>query len=461
MSGNALKSTIGKITQTPKELCLLVLLAFFLPFDRFPTYGVLGIDIKLSSLIGLGLILLATFEFFKNQNKPFQRIKPFLPVIAWLLWMICSGLWVQNYNTYLRTFLPVAFLVVLAISITILWQKRYVRPVVASLLLGASASIVFGVFQFVGNFLGLPDSVTLIRPEYSWQGFGFPRVHSFSLEPLYFAGFLLLPIAILSARFITKGKLLEWRSLLLLLASISTVVLTLSRGAIAGLVLELLLIGFILRKEVKRLLSWRLIGGALAGFLISVSLVGGIISLFNKPGNDSDLTYGSRGVTTFVSHLTNTRFFANKDNKEKDDSIAQRDTARSQGLELVKSNKTILLRGAGSGQYEVYAKQKYQAAYKGEPNNMVIEQLIQGGVIGLSLLALFFIGLLHALYKNRSQWLATALFGYIIAILLQAQTFHGLTITHFWFAVGLAGAVLTYSRSDSETAIAKRPHTSQ
>ncbi len=429
-----------------------MLLAFSLPFDRFPTFSVLSIDIKISSILGILCICLAVRKLY-IEKKRISRLVYLVPLIIWSLWLVIRMIGVQNYLFGIRALLPMLFLTTLCGAVAILWEQRYTKPVLKTLLTGVIATLVFGVFQFIGNFAGVSNAITLIRPEYSWQGFGFPRVHSFSVEPLYFASYLLLPVAIVGS-LILKKKYSNWKLYILLLACCSTIVLTLSRGGILGLLVLFLALGVLYFKEIRTVLSLKLVLGFLIGLLISLGLVAGAIAVFSRQGNDSDLTYGKRGIATFVSHLANTRFSANQANKDKEDSIGQRDSARAQAVEILKEDRKVLLIGQGPGQSDIYAVNKYGITRAGDANNMILEQLLQSGVVGLCILGIFFVNLLVGLYKLRQteyDWLSTGLFVYLLALLVQAQTFHGLLLTHFWFSLGVAAAFLSLNsnRPDS------------
>jgi len=65
----------------------------------------------------------------------------------------------------------------------------------------------FAAFQFVADMLGLPQSVTQLRVQYTKIIFGFPRVHATALEPLLFAGMLYFPIMMMATFFAAKQQI--------------------------------------------------------------------------------------------------------------------------------------------------------------------------------------------------------------------------------------------------------------
>ena len=441
-STNYWQRSLQSIKSMPLAQKCLLLLTLSLPFDRVPSYEIASFNVRFSSIFAILCISLA-FKRVVNDTSLLRRARPLFIGALWVAWLCFSLVWAHDLTSGLKIVIPLIFLLVTSGAVAILWRPKYMRSIFIALVIGMVFSASFGVFQFIANFLGVSNAVTLIRPEYSWQGFGFPRIHSFSLEPLYLACYFLLPLA-LAIAYSVKNKL---KVHMLLLGSIilgsSIVVLTLSRGGIAGLLVVFLTLLFAYRKTIKNLITKRLVLQVSVSFFISLGLIIGMITLFNRPGNDSDLTYNQRGIGTFVSHLSNTRFFANKDNKDKDDSIGQRDTARSQTLEVISSDPKILLVGLGAGQYETYASERFGTRYIGDANNLIIEQLVQGGVIGLGLLLLFYGAMIRRLYRysGDKKWVSLALTSYLLAVFMQAQTFHGLSLTHLWFAFGIAAAL--------------------
>lgn len=448
----AIKKSLRHLTEYIKNASIeqkcLLLLTLSIPFDRVPSYQFVSFDIRMSSVFALLCIGLATKKVVKDK-KILYRLRPLTWALLWVGWLVVSVLWVHDYSGALKAVVPLVFLLVTSAAVAILWRSRYMKPIFITLIIGMALSVGFGVFQFIANFLGVSNAVTLIRPEYSWQGFGFPRIHSFSLEPLYFACYLLLPLSFSISYSIQRKLKVNPILVASIVVSSSVLVLTLSRGGIIGLLVVMATLLLCYKGVLRQLVTKQLLLRGLVGLLISLSLVVGLVSLFNKPGNDSDLTYNKRGIGTFITHLTNTRFFANKDNKNRDDSIGQRDTARSQSIVLISTTPGALIPGLGAGQYPYYAEQRFGTEYIGEVNNLILEQLVQGGLVGLGLLSIFVVTMLRKLYKYEGEfrWVSYALMAYLVAVILQAQTFHGLSLTHLWFALGIASALVVRMKS--------------
>lgn len=427
---------------------LFVILAFSLPLDRVPSFDIYNnLTIKLSVVVG-GIIILVALKEVLTNPKSIKRVGWLgWLLLSWLGWLLLGLTSVNNFDAATLIVVPLTFFVLMALSCSLLWKREFLAPAVKALLIGATLAAVFGIYQFIGNWAGLPDWATAIRPEYSWQRFGFPRIQSTMLEPLYFSAYLLLPIGVLLGLLLSGKKVYRTIPYLLLLGALLTIdIFTLSRGGIAALIIMSGILAFLywqrgsIRRNARPLsISVAVIVAAAAIVLLTINIIG-------RQGSRSDLTYDKRGAATVISHFTNFRFFANKTNLERNDSIGTRERGRDQVVEVLRSEPSILIFGIGAGQYEQYAKERFGALAPGLPNNALLEQWMQAGILGVLLLASFFIGLLLQLFRffrsadkgSLEQILGKVIFAYLIALGLQAQTFSGLGLTHLWFAVGLA-----------------------
>ncbi len=418
-------------------------MAILLPFEYLPSFSLSQFTIRPSVLVGLALIATAAMRFLRGRLKVAQLSWPHYLLVVWLTWLGTGLLYGGNSASGLKILVPLTFLVAVAVSISLLVKREYVRSIVYGILAGAALSIIFGLLQFIGNIAGLPESLTGLRPEYGWQGFGFPRLQSVALEPLYFSCFLLLPTALLSSLMIYRIEYRRWPFIALFAACLVANFLTLSRGGLAAMIVMLIVLVVVARRQLsvkKHLKKIVLFAVAGIGMLVVVALTIGVVA---RPGQDSDLTYGTKGTATLLSHLTNVGFFADDENVERDDSIAQRDTARAQAFTVLGENPKVLLIGTGIGQYETFVNKNYPGIYAA-PNNVILEQLVQTGIVGIALLSSFTLLILYRLalriirYSDQLQYLAVALFVYLVAVGIQAQTFTGLGLTHLWFGVGIA-----------------------
>ena len=311
-----------------------------------------------------------------------------------------------------------------------LLSRANVWPTLLALWFGAGIVALFGLYQFVGDYLGLPPSVTGLVASYSGAAaFGFARITGPSLEPLYFANYLLLPILTAVAFLIgTRGK--GRIRLASFLAVVGVVfVLTLARGAFLGIAAGLLLI---IVRYWRELLRPKVIGTAVAMLLVAgVAVVALLLQTVHGAESPLDAFGHQLGVTGT------------------DVSSQQRIGTVEAAAGLVHDHPLI---GVGVGNFGQY----YQDPLTGPSENQVpqtvhnqpFETLVETGVIGLAALALVGFVLLkrtiEAWKKVQGRFLTAALVGSaaaVLAIFVQAQTFSALYLMHVWFAIGLLVAV--------------------
>src|SRR5262249_16351058 len=145
------------------------------------------------------------------------------------------------------------FVVAVGLAVAQVWPQVKARTLMLVLAWSAGAACLVGLYQFVGGLVGLPLNVTGLRSDYSGQVFGFPRVESTALEPLYFSAYMLLAISML----IGVGAVLK-RSWLLGVLFVTSVLLTLSRGGV-GAMIVVATAWIIWMAPVRR--NWRRIAG--------------------------------------------------------------------------------------------------------------------------------------------------------------------------------------------------------
>ena len=171
-------------------------LVWSLPFEYFPKLEIAGSSLRVSQvLVILGVYFILILIFKKDRELLGHRIHwvSIFPIIFWFL-ASPSWLFITDFKRFLVYFvatnLVFGAMVILANFGTNIWQ----RLKELSLILGGCA--VFGLYQFVGDMLGLPSFLTGLREQYTKIVFGVPRVQGTAIEPLYFAGMLLLAMII-------------------------------------------------------------------------------------------------------------------------------------------------------------------------------------------------------------------------------------------------------------------------
>lgn len=185
---------------------------FFLPFERIPSLDVGGITIRLNFFFG-GVTLLAAFGAWASGRLKPARNPVIWPLLGYFLAVVLSiagaievqrSLIVLGFTLFTASFL---WLVVI-----LLRTKEDLRK--SMLILFSVSTIVglFGIYQFLGDAIGLPASLTGLKEGYGLSTLGFPRIQAFSVEPLYLGNFLLLPLSLLFSVLMLRAKILPLRA---------------------------------------------------------------------------------------------------------------------------------------------------------------------------------------------------------------------------------------------------------
>lgn len=408
----------------------LWLLAVGLPYERLGTLPLGGFTLKFGHVVTAFIVLSLAARTAITKTIRFAADPLRVPL---LLLLFASVLSLVNAPDLFRGIALIGQLLVgylVYFCAVNLLSRSNLWPTLAALWIGAALVAVFGLYQFVGDYLGLAPSVTGLVPSYSGsEVFGFARITGPSLEPLYFANYLLLPMLTAAAFLIgTRGK--GRIRLVGLLALVGVVlVLTLARGAFLGLAAGLLLIGV---RYWRSLLHPKVIVTGLAVVAITASAAVWLL-LQTAQGTESPLEAFGRqlGVT---GH---------------DVSSQQRIGTVEAAAELVREYP---ITGVGVGNFGHYYQDPRTTAGDEQVSqtvhNQPFETLVETGVIGLAALALVGFVLLkrtiEAWRKVRGAFLTAALAGSaaaVLAIFVQAQTFSALYLMHVWFAIGLLVAV--------------------
>lgn len=418
------------------DRALLILLTFALPFERIPSFEVFDATIRPSVIIGLVLIvrvayLLATKKARFSFGFPEKLIIAFM---AWLALLVPESI---NINRGVSVLLFNSFTIVLALSVSLLFNKKYIKPIIYSLFLSALGVCLFGLFQYLGNLYGLPNSITGIRQMYSWQVFGFPRIHSMALEPLYFASYLLLPFcAAFCLALDSKQKIISQKlagSLLFLFSFI--IFMTVSRGALYAMA-GALLIGSALFAKLK-LTSLRQILSSCAVILVGIGLGLLAMNFMSKIPTDtaSTIKSGQKGTSAYFEHAKNTSL----------DDNDGRAMSRQKAIDIVSTEQAVLLLGVGPGQFGPVVQSNIPKGGKWTiVNNLPLELLVETGLVGLLLVVVFiatmiFKGLQLGLSKpsNQTSLFAAIISLYLISQAIQYQSYSTLYVIYIWFPIGL------------------------
>lgn len=436
---NKIHSFIQYCRHNP-NLVLLQALVLSLPFERIPSVDVFSISLRPSLFFGLLLIIrvlwrLRTEKLWRTLPRGASLLGLFL---IWICLLIPASI---NRFRALQVVVFTVFTILICVSVALTWIKLKGddrKLTIRSLYFTAIVTCIFGAFQYFGNFIGLPWYVTGLSDRYSWTVFGFARIQSTGLEPLYFASFLLLPLLLFISEKIYQVKIFRYDTAVIgLFAFVLT--LTLSRGAIYGFVVAVLglaILGLLYQrkhfgKNIKLAVLPLVLGFGLAILSIQV---------FNRPPLEPTFTEGKQAANAYVNHLTDTGLDGGGDDRAKFRRIALRASTK---------DPVKFLFGYGPGQFGPYMQVTQKSEGWAIVNNLPLELLFETGVIGLGIFVAFMSWLLWRAWRVLRSCdvitfgLAGGLVAYFLSQLVQYQTFSTLYVVHIWVAVGMMMGVVT------------------
>lgn len=399
----------------------MYLLTFFLPFERIGSIDVVGVTIRISQVVAILTVVtwcvrglwLGSFKF-----RPYPLLLPLAGFVA----VACLA--ITNAPNLQRSVLVTTFtLFTIGVSVilpSIIRHTTQVEKLIGILLVSMAVVCVFGIYQFLGDSAGLSTSLTGLRPQYTKDILGFPRIQSTALEPLYFANYLLLPLSITIGLWLSRSSRFKplWLLSLVLLGGVNFI-LTVSRGGYIALAATL---GILAVVYIKQLLRPRI----LIPILLSLIIAGGVAYRF------LNLT---EQLETYTTHVTNIFSGASYEERVETYTIAERIWLQHPWI------------GIGPGSFGPYAA-NHPLITPSEGfkivNNEYIELLAETGILGLTFIIIMLVMLLvrswKAIRKTTNPLLRTvmiALVAAMIGILVQYNTFSVLYIMHIWFTIGL------------------------
>lgn len=413
-----------------------LLIVFFLPFERVPSIQMAGIDIRINTLLGfvtliawiLALMFSPYAKALGDKNAKKYKVQPnFLTIPLFLFGMalVLSLFQAQNLTRAASVFLFTLFTMAFSVlAVNMVYSKEILKKNILVLFLSALIAGLFGLFQFGGDVIGLPQSLTLLKEGYTSVVFGFPRVQAFSMEPLYFANYLLIPLSVGLSLFINHEEPIKrWQMAILIGLLLLNFVLTVSRGGYLGLVVSLLVLGILL---FRKLFNWKTI---LIG-IVTIVIVGyGVVFAISKGE--------TRATIEFFSHIQ-------LQDMKRGESIEGRLLSYKRGMNAFRESPIF---GIGPGNFGPWATDYPDATPKtGWPivNNQYIELLAETGIVGVSAFALIILFLIYrtfiALKYAHDLFLKSVLIGLFaafIGVLIQYNFMSTLYIIHIWVLIGL------------------------
>jgi O-antigen ligase len=402
-------------------------IVFFLPFERVPTYTLSDVNIKINTVLGFIVLLAWVLALAYNSKKWKLSISALtVPIGLFCMSVLLSLTQAINMDRGYEVTFFVLFTIALSILATNMIQTKEDLKQVIKVLLASSLFVgLFGLVQFGGNTIGLPNSVTLLKQGYDSSVFGFPRIQAFSMEPLYFADYLFIPICLGLAYYFGKTKEMvnRWWILALTVLLLVNFVLTVSRGAYLGFIGSFLVLSFLM---FKKIFTWKhIIIGVLA-----VAIIGYSVAFALSKGN-ADAT------NQFIAHV----MLADYSNGE---SVQGRLNAFGLAIQAYEHSPVL---GIGLGNYGPYTRgYPVVAPASGWDivNNEYLEILAETGIVGITTFFLIIIVLVGrsfwAIWKAKDEFLRLTLIGMLAAfagIFIQYLSFSTLYIIHIWVLIGL------------------------
>ena len=410
----------------------VVLLAFFLPFERLGSYDIAQVTVRPSQIVALCTMLALPVYFLKKRTVQIPHNPIFIPLGCFFIAAILGVLHAPNIQ---RSFFVLLFIIfTCGISILLpflILTKKQIEQLLFFLYISFGIVTIFGVYQFIGDWIGLPPAVTGLRELYTKEILGFPRVQSTALEPLYFANYLLVPLSILLSLFMGRVHFFKPSVFAVLIGlGVLNVVLTVARGGYIAFFVSacILLLYYFFQLQ---LFTWRNVGYAAAAGILGLIVLFQVVS-FDKVIRQFTGHVSLSGILSGASYNERVEMFQVAENAWREHPIV----------------------GIGPGSFGPYeAEHPYIMPDHGWRivNNEYIELLAENGLIGLlSLLVLFGIVILRsikALLQTKDRFIHAVLLGVLagfIGILIQYNTFSILYIVHIWFTIGLLIAIQNY-----------------
>lgn len=403
-----------------------LLIVFFLPFERVPSYEFAGVNIKINTLIGLVTIFVWVLALMFNGKK--YKVQPnilAIPLSVFVIAMLMSLTQAVDSSRAVAVLIFILFTIALSIlAVNFVNSKEALKKTLVVLFFSSLIVGLFGLFQFGGDVVGLPASLTLLKKGYTSMVFGFPRVQAFSIEPLYFANYLLIPTCVGLALAIMRVEIFKrWWLICLLALLLVNFILTVSRGGYAGLLVSFLILGIFFLKKV---FTWRNIA---IGVITAAVVVYGVAFALSKGEY--------RATNEFLGHIK-------LQDLTEGESIQGRIITFRKALGAYRQSPIL---GVGIGNYGPWSKNYPDA----RPitgwdivNNQYIELLAETGLVGLISFSLVIFVLIMrtfiALRYASDIFLKAVLIGLLAAlggVLVQYNFMSTLYIIHVWVLIGM------------------------
>ena len=434
------------------ELFGIITTLALLPIDRFPYLHTVPLRLGLVSLVCL--IIATCFRLYQLYKARDLKLKKLLLVAAVLtLPFIAYGLSV-TYAIDSKQALSATYLFGLGITrafafCVLLSTNVQLRRISEKTIYIVTAVVVaFGLFQFFFDVFGAHTIITDLKSCCTSNStYVFPRVHSTALEPLYFDHYLMIPIWLLTFRFLRNKKSRSDKRLIVLFVATTTLfILTVARSATIGLIFAstIFIIALWKTEGFKRFLVYasKLWGAAILLTILFVGVSGIAANFIDKTAQYAPRGLGS--ISLFGSHAI-----------DFDDGSSK--TRYELWPKAIGYFKEEPLTGVGADNSRIRLnREEYNKGVetkKLQPfNNDAIGYIVEFGLLGISLILPLLILLVYVVRHNFKQKLAhwaTPFVFVLIGMAVQSNFFHSVLLTRTWFVIGMLLFIYVSPETDS------------
>ena len=420
---------------------LIILFFVALPFERIFTFEFASYTIKLSYIFGIILLLYFLCQVISKKIN-ISLYKEELYLLLFALLAVLSTLWSIDWPRSLVVSLMILLSVLIFYALRRLVDPDLRQKLFSLIIVIGFLVSLFALWQFFIDKTSL-SQFSYLREQYKSAVFGFPRVQSTFLEPLYLANFLLIPIFLgiyfeisnfstriyqisrhsfppkaesaCDRRNLASSRLFAIR--LFLLVTATAFFLTLSRGAYLALAISLVLFfGMMLftRTNVSKLIKPLLI--LILSFGIAVLC---ILSVG-----------GTSGLKKYFGHA------AVNDITTGESVIDRKDT-----MSIAISQFYHHPFGIGAGAFGALPEFKGDIPLQGYQtvNNLYLEILVEEGFLGIILFILFLVYYLVNLAREgvKNKLFLIMSLSLISALLIQYLFFSTLYIMYVWVILAM------------------------
>jgi hypothetical protein len=374
-------------------LAPLALLFSYRPLINFGVHSAMHIELSIAMLYLLALALVGLPQVYRARHTLAADKAVWLASI----FVIIDGLsllWTPNLLRGVLTFGVLGLLYLTFLAILASQNLVKLLPALSRLTIAAGVLVsLIAWLQLILETSNLPPSLTLLCDGCRAGIFGFARPDGFAIEPQFLGSLLIAPIVLTFRRFMNR-KIQIGTSLVLVFLT-STMILTLSRGAIYALAAGMLVIVAANWRRLKRLALG--VGLMLAAVMLAFGAQGLAAQLNPRINSRPDDT-----IAKSIHHLTlglvdwrakQPEPAAAPSRTTTDGYIEESTTIRTDlttlALDTWWQSSSVVVAGVGlGGAGQSMQAYKHQTSASEIVQNQYVETLLELGLVGLMVFAI-------------------------------------------------------------------------